>query len=146
MQDMLLQKNDDNIYDIVVSNGTIQSVDGLESAILVSLFTDARASSAIVGDPLLRRGWVGNILVQNLERELGSVLWLADQARTDQNTLNFFQDEVRNAFQWMLDDNVVSRVTIATEIEDSVTIKVSISFLTTNNQLERYVILWRATD
>lgn len=146
MQDVLLQKNSEGYYDLVIEDGTIKGVDGMETAILVSLFTDARASAERVQDPLMRRGWIGNILSPNLERELGSVLWLADTARVNQDTLNFFKAEVKNAFQNMIDKKILSQLNVVSTIIDSKTIQVAIKFINSGDETERYSILWVATD
>ena len=145
MQDVYIRKNNDGYYDIAFENGNIKGVDGLESAILVSLFTDARASSGDVRDPLMRRGWLGNILNED-NRQLGSTLWLADQARADQNTANFLKREVKNCLNWMLEDGIIKYMSIATEIISSYTIKISINLVNNSGASEQYKILFQRTE
>ena len=51
-QDIKLAKTDEGIYDIPLNGdgNDLATVDGLETAIVVSLFTDSRASSGNVPD------------------------------------------------------------------------------------------------
>jgi phage gp46-like protein len=146
MQDVKLAINDQGYYDLVIENGSIAGVEGLDTAILVSIYTDARAPASTVSDPLMRRGWVGNILNVNLERELGSILWIADTSRVDQNTLNYFNRETKACLKWMLDDGIVKNIIINSEIVDSKNIKVNISLIKLNQtEADKYSILWKNT-
>ena len=43
MQDLLLQRGEDGIYDLVIEDSQFVSAEGLETAVITSLFTDARA-------------------------------------------------------------------------------------------------------
>ncbi len=87
---------------------------GLRSAVLLSLFTDRRASSDYVppaGDPPDRRGWWGDTYESAL---LGSRLWQLNRAKkTDSVALrNRAADYCREALQWLLDDGIAQSVTV----------------------------------
>ena len=145
MQDVLIRKSGgNNFYEIQVENGDIQSVDGLESTIVVSLFTDARAPENIVSDAIRRRGWVGNILNENLQ-EIGSLLWLLDQSRLTTLDINEARIHALNSLQILIDRNIVNGISVeVSKTEIDVLIKITFSDL--ENIIDEYITLWRVTS
>lgn len=95
-------------------NASLASGDDLETAILISLFSDREASSDDVildgtGDP---RGWVGDV---DQDYKIGSRLWLLERAKQTQETLRLASDYIAEALQWLIDDGVVARFDITVE-------------------------------
>lgn len=81
----------------------------LETAVLISLFTDRRADPDDVipdrtGDP---RGWWGDLF---RTRALGSKLWLLERAKQTEETRLRAQDYVDEALAWLVDDGVADSV------------------------------------
>jgi len=90
-------------YDIVIdANGDLANETSLDSAIYMSLFCDKRADESEVQVPELRRGWWGNELNED-GYEIGSKLWLLEQRRATQDTLNDCKDYIYNCLQWLLE-------------------------------------------
>lgn len=147
-QDIRLEKNDDGIYDIPFNDegNDLASVDGLETAIVVSLFTDARASSGNVPEAFRRRGWCGNILTKPKNYELGSVLWTLEQARLNQSTLNLAEDITRRALRWMITDGIADTVNVTAQKVTERTGKITIVLYRENNETARYSTVWLATQ
>ena len=84
----------------------------LESAVLISLFTDALADpedQLPPGQANDRRGWWADSYETD---PIGSKLWQVFWRQTTQDTLNWARDTVQKALQWMLDDNVASDLAI----------------------------------
>jgi len=84
----------------------------LESAVLISLFTDALADpedQLPPGQANDRRGWWADSYETD---PIGSKLWQVSWRQTTQDTLNWARDTVQKALQWMLDDNVASDLAI----------------------------------
>ncbi|GAF91348.1 unnamed protein product, partial [marine sediment metagenome] len=104
MQDILIKQEDSGLYDIQVEGSDFASAEGFESAIPVSYFTDSRAPEVQVQEAKNRRGWVGNILTVDLGRELGGLLWLLDQARITEDTINFAKSYAQGSLHWMNED------------------------------------------
>ena len=95
-------------------NASLASGDDLETAILISLFSDREASSDDVipdgtGDP---RGWIGDV---DQDYKIGSRLWLLERAKQTQETLRLASEYIAEALQWLIDDSVVARFDITTE-------------------------------
>jgi phage gp46-like protein len=90
--------------------GDVQSGDDLESAVLISLFTDRRAeASDVVPDGSNdRRGWWGDSGSLYL---IGSRLWLLRRAKQIPAVLSTAQGYCTEALQWLIDDGVVASVT-----------------------------------
>lgn len=145
MQDVLIRADANGLYDLVVDGNVFASAGGFETAIPVSLFTDARAPSALVSEPQNRRGWIVNLLTSSTMRQLGSILWVLDQARVTRETLNTARLAAQDAFQWMLDDGIALSVFV--DVAQSRNgILISIDITDTSNVVNRYQTLWRETD
>ena len=145
MQDVLIRADAEGLYDLVVDGNVFASAGGFETAIPVSLFTDARAPSALVSEPQNRRGWIVNLLTASTMRQLGSILWVLDQARVTRETLNTARLAAQDAFQWMLDDGIALSVFVdVQQTQNGILILITIT--DTSNVVNRYQTLWRSTD
>lgn len=104
--------------DLAVANNDLVGDDGLETAILLSLFTDRRAEP---GDPLPageldRRGWWGDAFPVAEGDRHGSRLWLLARAKQQAATVARAREYAREALQWLIDDRVASQVEVTAEI------------------------------
>jgi phage gp46-like protein len=82
--------------------------DGLETAVVLSLFTDDLAGDEDVlpslhGDD--RRGWWAG--------PMGSLLWLLSREKETEDVRQRAEFYTRKALQWMLDDDVADRIDAA---------------------------------
>jgi phage gp46-like protein len=96
--------------DWAMAESDLQSGNDLETAVLISLFTDRIANEDDVipdgtNDP---RGWWGDLTI-------GSRLWILDRAKQTQATLNQAKDIVTEALQWLVSDGVAAKFTVFTE-------------------------------
>lgn len=146
-QDLHIVPDESGLYDLVINEdqADFDSVSGLDTAILVSLFTDARAPSSVVINASRRRGWVGNILYININRELGSLLWLLDQSRGTQKIYNNADLYIREAFAWMIEDGIASTIDIFVS-QQTRGIFIFIDINAVDNIIRRYQVLWRRTE
>jgi phage gp46-like protein len=147
MQDVKLTADQYGQFDLSIGdNGDFEYASGFDTALWVSLFTDARASSAQVVIPEQRRGWVGNIVSPVIDRQLGGLLWLIDQRRLNQQTLNEAIDYSNKAVEWLLEDNLVSNIDATGEIVPRSGIQLLISITTLAGVIETYYYnLWELT-
>lgn len=98
--------------DWVQSGSLLQTGTDLESAIIISLFSDRLAAPGDVipdgtSDP---RGWWADGDVP-----IGSRLWLLRRAKQIPETLQLAFDYIAEALQWLLDDNVVAKFDISVQ-------------------------------
>ncbi len=144
-QDVKISRNADGLFDLSVTNSVLETVDGLETAIIVSLATDARAPSSTVSTPTRRRGWVGNILQASTGRELGSILWTFDQSRLTASVLNDLAVAAQDCLQWMVEDNIAKSVAAGVEKTSARSVDVNILITTIEGRELRYSFIWRQT-
>jgi len=99
-----------SISDFNLENGDIATSDGLEEAILNSLYTDARADG--------QNGWWGD--AYNKGQPMGSKLWTLRNAKATLETKNLAKQYCLEALQWLLDEKIANKITVKTEwFEDS---------------------------
>jgi phage gp46-like protein len=145
-QDVLIKPDENGLYDIQIDGADFASAEGFETAIPTSYFTDARAPAVQVQEAQDRRGWAGNILTIDIERELGGLLWILEQSRITEDTLNLAKSFAQESLQWMLDDNIARQVTVKVEQTGNREIRIFTDITTIDNTVQRYVTLWRSTD
>ncbi|WP_233872529.1 phage GP46 family protein [Paraburkholderia adhaesiva] len=95
--------------DWVLSGPSLQSGGDLQTAVLISLFTDRLA---LPGDPTPdgdRRGWWGD----DARYPIGSRLWLLNRVKGPQDVPQRAQDYAAEALRWLIDDGVVASFDIA---------------------------------
>jgi phage gp46-like protein len=93
----------------------------LETAVLISLFTEAEADPGdIVPDTIDRRGWWADTYAALEDPTLptigndriGSKLWQVFVRPRNQDTLNWLRDAATKALGWMLTDGVASAIDV----------------------------------
>ncbi len=138
----LLVKQIDGFFDLVLGEQDLETVDGLETAVAVLLFTDARAAPEEVNDPQLRRGWVGNILRST---ELGGMLWLLVQAKNTQEIRNKINIWAESSLQPLIDEGSASQIIVST-VQDGVRgIKLTVNIVVTEGRSTKFDY-WLDTD
>lgn len=144
--DVLIRANEYGLYDLVINGSDFDSAYGFETSIPVSFFSDARAPSNLVQEASRRRGWIGNILYIDDGRELGSLLWILDQARITEDTLNLGRSFTQESLQWMIDDNIARSITVTVERTSARGIEIYTDIIAIDNSVQRFLTLWRKTD
>ncbi len=146
MQDIKVVQDENGFFDFDVSGRDLNHEEGFASAIHVSLFSDARANSDQVKISEQRRGWIGDISSPVEGRLVGSLLWLTEQNRLTQNTLNSIVDYARESLMWIVSDNIASNVEVIGTIEQRKGIILQIDITTIDGDVvTQYVDLWRRT-
>lgn len=101
----------DDRIDMVLVPGDIANDDGLETSVIISLFSDARATQdmldAIDNDGDLRGFW-GDIT--RPDDSTGSLLWTLKRSKQLTSTLSKARGYCQSALQWLVDDKVADRV------------------------------------
>lgn len=144
-QDIKLVPDDRGNFDLVVKDGRIDFVEGLQTSINVSLFTDARASSSKVQPSEKRRGWVGDITRALEGRQTGSGLWTLDQARLTADTISQAEIEAIDAVSHFVEDGVVKETNVQV-LRSNRQVDIAVDFVNSNDIIERYNVLWRKTN
>jgi phage gp46-like protein len=146
MSDIRIIQAPDKSFDIGISNGDIEGDEGFETAILDSLLEDARAPADKVIKPENRRGWMGNLVSPVKDRQRGSLLWLTNQRRLTQNTLNETIDYARKALNWFVEDGISTGLEVLGTIVPTQGILLEIIITALNGQTENhYIRMWELT-
>ena len=100
----LLWDNDAFGADLAIAQGDLATDEGLRTAFIISLFTDARARDDDTlpqqgGDP---RGWWGDALAEDDEGPIGSRLWLLEREKKIGSVLIRARDYATEAVQWLV--------------------------------------------
>lgn len=117
MADIALTFTDFGGGDLVLAGQDLLRDDGLESAVLLSLFTDKRARPEQLrpdDDPSDLRGYWGDVAPAAESDSTGSLLWLLKREKQAPETLARAQQYARDALAWLVDDKIASGVTVAT--------------------------------
>lgn len=106
--------------DVLVTHA-IQTEDTLQTAVILSLFTDKRAGP----DDVLplgatdRRGWVGDEFTEPspaaARDEWGTLLWLIYSGKATGDVLSFAEFTAREGLQWMVRVGLASRVDVTAQ-------------------------------
>ena len=132
--------------------GDLEREEGLQSAILISLYTDRRAQDDdILPDlnSLDRRGWWGDLTTDITEDEIGSRLWLLERSKTTQAVLNSAKNYIEEALQWLIDDGVAAKIEVTVERQtndelETLAFEVEIYKNDGNIVIEKFNDLWNA--
>jgi phage gp46-like protein len=101
--------------DLVLFGFDLQRDDGLETAVIISLFTDRRASAEQIPPEYPQddlRGYWGDITNASASDQTGSLLWLLAREKELPQTLSRAEQYCREALAWMIDDLVSTRVEV----------------------------------
>ena len=117
MADIALAFTDYAGGDLVLQGQDLARDDGLESAVLVSLFTDRRATIEQIrdGDGSDLRGWWGDFNPPVDGDQTGSLLWLLRREKQTRETLARARQYAEQALAWLIEDRVARAVTATTE-------------------------------
>lgn len=143
---MKFVQKDDGTWTVNIVNGDWERDDGFDTAMNVSLLTDARAPSNIVPIAKNRRGWIGDLFNTVADRVLGSLLWTLDQKRLRQTEVNQAVSYASQALNWFIADGLVKNIEVSGAIVPKRGIRLTILITApTGEVITRYLDLWENT-
>jgi phage gp46-like protein len=92
--------------DVVLFGFDLERDDGMETAVIISLFTDRRASAEQIPPEYPQddlRGYWGDIISASATDQTGSLLWLLAREKELPQTLSRAEQYCREALAWMVD-------------------------------------------
>lgn len=103
--DIALIEDENGVYDVRIGDdGDFVPIYGFDTAIIMSLLSEARADTGDVNQTEQRRGWIGNETPTIPGLEVGSKLWLECQSRRTLQTKNAVVDHAKRCFDWLVPD------------------------------------------
>jgi phage gp46-like protein len=133
--------------DIVIENGDLKADNGLETAVLISLFSDRRADIEELpkGDTNLK-GWWADLISDKITDLIGSKLWLADRAKMETELLPLLEDYVRDALNWMIEDGIAQSVEVIATQNDSQSATLSVTINKPDGDNIPFKFIWDGQD
>ena len=129
MADIALAFTDYGGGDLLLAGQDLARDDGLETAVLLSLFCDRRASPEQfrAGDDTSDlRGWWGDINPAVDGDRYGSHLWLLRREKETRETLARARQYATDALAWLLEDKIASAVRVETAYTARGVIQISV--------------------
>lgn len=126
--------------DINISNGDLSPDNGLATAVMISLFTDARAPDLTLlpaGEDDLR-GWWGDIA----DFKTGSLLWLIGREKVLPEVAARAREYCVNALEWIKDEEIADKIEITASLVRPMGLEIIIKIYRGNAR--RYGYLWDA--
>lgn len=126
--------------DVLVQNGDLFPDNGLATAVLISLFTDARAPSAIAlpqGETTMR-GWWGDLA----QRTTGSLLWLIFREKMVPEVAERAREYTETALGWMIEEGFCEKVEVTATLMPPQSLQLIIKIY--RGQAKAYSYLWDA--
>lgn len=112
--------------DLLYANGGIEADGGLKTAVLISLFSDARDSN--------QRGWWGG--------EIGSKLWTLQNAKRSAETLKKAQEFAQEALFWLIEEKIYKKAIVSAAYDNYGRLMLSVD-LQKHDGNARFDFLWR---
>ncbi len=134
---------DPTIYDLSISSEALDSDETLKTAITLSLLTWARANP---DDPLPdgedRKGWWGDTYADVPGDRFGCRIWTLIGAPITAGLIAQADQMIREALQWMVEDNLVGGFTVELEQIRHGVIGARIGVLRPGNSTVQPLDLW----
>jgi len=102
--------------DAQLAGADLLAEDGLETAVILSLFCDARLPSgqAVPDGSNDRRGWWADQFADIDGDVTGSLLWTLRREKRVPETLERARQYAQNALAWIIEDGIASRIQVRT--------------------------------
>ena len=132
----------DDSLDIVFENGDFKKEESLKTAVLISLFTDARCEiDEVPFQGKSQKGFWGDTL---FGEKTGSKLWLLSRVNSSNETITRTNEYVKEALNWLIEDNIAEDVVVNTYYKNKKTLSLNIQIIKSNKESESIDIenLW----
>ena len=143
--DMLLTF-DGKKFDLNIYKNDFKTDDGLETAVIISLFTDARCTlDELPKEEKSRRGWWGDSYPEVDGDITGSKLWLLAREKQNEETRKKAKEWCEESLQWMIDEKLAQSITVETEWVDDGFLGIKVTIQRPKGKLVfKYKINWNA--
>lgn len=129
----------DWVTDLVISGRDLATDDGLESAVVISLFTDRRAESddSLPAGETDLRGWWGDDFMGK-GRRIGSKLWLLSREKRLPAVLARAKEYAEEALAWLVEDGLAKSVDVQAEAVRGDTLALLVTIILPDGTARQY--------
>ena len=122
--------------------------EGLETAVLISLFSDKRIPfEEVPFGETSRRGWWGDLIPEVDGDLIGSKLWTLERVKVILSTRVRAEEAVKQALEWLIEDGIVETVEVEASFDSGnrnrINLEISIK-RPENPEVEKFSIVWDA--
>lgn len=145
MSDFALKYNGKD-FDLSVEKNDLATDDGLQSAVIISLFTDKRVRSDELPFPETdRSGWWGDMVADLEGDEIGSKLWLLRREKQTSATLLRYEEYAKESLQWLIEDGIAETVGVTASFPEMGRVDLVVTIQKPQGKLSfKYSITWSA--
>lgn len=106
-----------NCPDLVIENGQIKFENGLETAVMISLFSDRYVSPENLPSGINEsRGWWADDVISDDGDLIGSELWIYERGKITPQTANQMRDAAKASLDWMLESGLAKSVNVTSSV------------------------------
>lgn len=146
MSDVRLALTNNLNFGVILEDGDLQSDKGLETAVTISLFTDARVTDEELPQGAdSKRGWFGDMFPDVDGDKIGSKIWTLARSKRLTETLRRTEDYAKQALKWMIDDGIAQAVTAVASFDGEVSEgrwKLEVVITRPSGRDFKYKVLW----
>lgn len=123
--------------------GDLLPDDGLETAVIISLFTDKRVTDdELPAGEESKRGWWGDAFPEIDQDKIGSKLWLLQRSKRTTETLRKWEDYSKEALQWLIEDGVADSIEVTATYNENFQLEAELSIKKPKGRTSRFQVLW----
>lgn len=131
------------VADIEIGSNGIETDDGLETACLISIFTDQRATDEDLPEPdMPKRGWWGDMFAEKEGDQIGSKLWLYEREKQTLENLSKIEDTCKNSLQWFVEDGIAKSVEVSASYPQAGFTLIEIKITKPDGEVYAFKTLW----
>ena len=132
-----------NCFDLQIEDSDLKADNGLETAVAISLFTDARVSDEELPEfENFKRGWWGDMYPDIDLDKIGSRLWTIDRSKVTVETLRRSEELCKESLNWMIEDGLADEIIINSEYNDIKQLIINIEITKPDDETIRFSVLW----
>lgn len=144
MSDIALKFKGDH-FDIGIKDGDLEKDEGLETAIIISLFSNRRVTDEeLPTGTTNKQGYWADQYSERANDKTGSRLWTLQREKRLPETLRRAEDFAKEALGWLIDDGVASSIGATAQNIDGTTNawELFIDIKRPSGRTNRYQVLW----
>lgn len=132
-------------FGIAIQDGDFEKDEGLETAVILSLFTDRRVTDEELpqGQTYKRGYWADKYSSVNGD-QYGSRLWTLGREKRQIEVLRRAEDFCKEALNWLIEDGVASSITATASFTEGTSNawQIEIAIQKPSGRTSRYQLIW----
>jgi phage gp46-like protein len=136
-----------NCIDLDVIDDDLAPDDGLETAVIISIFSDRRITDEDLPDlETNKRGWWADAVSAIPNDQIGSRLWLLEREKRTTETLRRSEEYIDEGLAWMLEDGVAESIEVSSSYDSFGQLISLVEILRPAQSVQRYQVLWEKQE